>query len=142
MPLEPRDADIPKIPGALRFFQVMAIVTGTFLLLLCTEMIVRYGLGYDLELGGPFGFLHFTPHTQVTAVNVSTGILIVHGWLYVIYLIASFRLWSFMRWSFATLILLALGGIIPVLSFVLEGLFTKRVKSWISTHSLPAKGAN
>ena len=134
MPLEPREQDIPRIPGALRFFQVMAIVTGTFLLLLVAEMIVRYGLGYDLEIGGPFGLITFTPHLQVTALNGSTAILIIHGWLYVIYLVASFRLWSFMRWSFGTLVVLALGGVIPALSFVLEGIFTKRVRGWISSH--------
>ena len=100
MPLEPRELDIPRIPGALRFFQVMAIVTGTFLLLLVAEMIVRYGFGYDVEIGGPFGFITLTPHLQVTAFNVSTAILVIHGWLYVIYLVACFRLWSFMRWSF------------------------------------------
>ncbi len=132
MPLEPRELDIPRIPGALRFFQVMAIVTGTFLLLLVAEMIVRYGLGYDLEIGGPFGFITFTPHLQVTAFNGSTAILIVHGWLYVTYLVASFRLWSFMRWSFMTLVVLALGGIIPALSFVLEGIFTKRVRTYLA----------
>ena len=144
MPLEPRELDIPRIPGALRFYQVLAIVTGTFLLLLVAEMVVRYGLGYDLEIGGPFGLITFTPHLQVTAFNGSTAILIIHGWLYVIYLVASFRLWSFMRWSFMTLVLLALGGIIPVLSFVLEGVFTKRVRSWISSHpqATAKKGAS
>ena len=110
MPLEPRELDIPKIPGALRFYVVMSFITGTFLLLLVAEMILRYGFGLDLEIAGPFGFIHLTPHEQVTAVNGSTAVLIIHGWLYVFYLIACFRLWAFMRWSFLTLIVLALGG--------------------------------
>jgi len=135
MPLEPRELDIPKIPGALRFYIVMSFITGTFLLLLVLEMIVRYGFGYDLEIAGPFGFVHLTPHEQVTAINGSTGILIIHGWLYVIYLIASFRIWAFMRWSFVTLIVLALGGIIPALSFILEAIYAKRVRAWLTAHS-------
>ncbi len=132
MTLQPREADIPKIPGALRFYVVMSFITGTFLLLLVAEMIMRYGFGYDLEIAGPFGFLHLTPHEQVTAINGSTGVLIIHGWLYVVYLIASFRLWAFMRWSFLTLLILASGGIIPALSFVLEGIYAKRVRAFLA----------
>ena len=132
MTLQPREADIPKIPGALRFYVVMSFITGTFLLLLVAEMIMRYGFGLDLEIAGPFGFLHLTPHEQVTAINGSTGVLIIHGWLYVVYLIASFRLWAFMRWSFLTLLILASGGIIPALSFVLEGIYAKRVRAFLA----------
>jgi integral membrane protein len=134
MPLEPRELDIPKIPGALRFYIVMSFITGTFLLLLVAEMILRYGFGVDLEIAGPFGFLHLTPHEQVTAVNGSTAVLIIHGWLYVFYLIACFRLWAFMRWSFLTLIVLALGGVIPALSFFLEAIYAKKVRAWIASH--------
>ena len=145
MPLAPRPQDLPKIPAALKFYQVMAIVTGTFLLLLCLEIVVRYGFGYDLELGGPFGFLAFVPHSQVTALNLSTGVLVVHGWLYVIYLIADFRLWSFMRWPFTRLIVIALGGVIPVLSFILEDIYSKRVTKFLASNpspeGIPAKAA-
>mgnify|MGYP006284874649 CR=1 FL=1 len=133
MALAPRESDIPKLRGALTFYIVMANVTGVFLLLLCIEMIVRYGFGYDLELGGPFGFLAFVPHEQVTAVNLSTGVLIVHGWLFVIYLIADFRIFTLMRWPFMSFIIIALGGIIPVMSFLLEGHYAKKVKAFLAT---------
>jgi integral membrane protein len=132
MPLAPRTQDLPKIPGALRFYQVMAFVTGIFLLLLCLEILVRYGFGYDVEMGGPFGFLALVPHNQVTALNLSTTVLVVHGWLYVIYLISDFRLWSLMRWPFTRFIIIALGGVIPVLSFILEAVYAKRVKAFIA----------
>jgi integral membrane protein len=143
MPLEPRESDIPRIPGALRFYQVMAIITGTFLMLLVVEMIVAYAFGYHLILNDPNGFLYLAPGrvtgfmqfellTPTTGIDLSKYILIVHGWLYVIYLISSFRLWSFMRWSFPKLIVLALGGIIPVLSFILEAVFTKQVRAYLT----------
>ena len=137
MTLAPRTTDIPKIPRALQFYRVMAFVTGTFLLLLCLEIITRYVIGYDLELGGQFGFLALVPHDQVTAVNLSTTVLVIHGWLYVIYLIACFWLWSLMRWPFLRLIVLALGGIIPVLSFILEGIYSRRVRDYLSTAPAP-----
>jgi hypothetical protein len=61
-------------------------------------MVFRYGFGVDIEVGGPFGFVALTPKEAITAVNFSTIILIVHGWLYVGYLYSDFRLWSLVRW--------------------------------------------
>jgi integral membrane protein len=73
------------------------------------------------------------PDGTVSAVNLSTGILIVHGWFYVIYLIACFRLWTFMRWSLPKLLLLATGGVIPFLSFIVEIRLSKQVKSYLAS---------
>ena len=131
MPLEPKLADLPRIRGALKFYQVAAIITGVLLLALCAEMIMKYAFGLELELGGPQGFLAFVPGDSVTAVNLSTGILIVHGWFYVVYLFSDFRLWSLMRWPFARFIVIALGGIIPFLSFFLEARFGREVRAYL-----------
>ena len=120
MPLKPKASDAPRIRLALRFYKVTSIITGTFLLLLCLMMLFRYGFGVDIELGGPFGFLYLNPREQITAINLSTIILIVHGWFYVFYVLADFNLWSPMRWSFLRLGLMFLGGIVPLLSFILE----------------------
>ena len=128
MPLDPKPADISRIPGALRLYQVSSIITGVFLLLLCAEVYAKFVLGYDLEMNGSEGFLAFVPRDTVVAINLSTIILIVHGWFYVLYLFADFRLWSLMRWPLTRFVLIALGGIIPTLSFFLEGPMTRRVK--------------
>ena len=53
MPLAPKLADLPRIRGALRFYQVASVITGVMLLLLCAEMIMKYAFGLELELGGP-----------------------------------------------------------------------------------------
>ena len=44
-----------------------------------------------------------TPSRQgvIGGVNLSVAVLIVHGWMYVVYLMSNFRLWSLMRWPFA-----------------------------------------
>ena len=47
-------------------------------------------------------------------------ILIVHGWLYVLYLGCDFVLWRMLRFSFGRFLFIALGGIIPFLSFYFE----------------------
>ncbi|MGO4104297.1 DUF3817 domain-containing protein [Leifsonia sp. YAF41] len=132
MPLAPKPADIPRIPGALRLYKVASIITGVFLLLLCAEMIAKYALGYELELGGPNGFLAMVPRDTVTAVNLSTGILMAHGWFYVLYLFADFRLWSLMRWPFSRFILIALGGVVPTLSFFVEVRVAREVKAFLA----------
>ena len=122
-----RTADIPRVRTTLAGFKVSAIVTGVFLLLLVVMMICRYGLGADIELGGPEGFLALTPRDLITGVNLSTIILIVHGWLYVVYLAFDFLLWRFTRWSFGRFLFIALGGIVPLLSFFFEF----RVPRWV-----------
>ena len=115
-----RTADIPRVRTTLAGFKVSAIVTGVFLLLLVVMMVCRYGLGADIELAGPEGFLALTPKDLITGVNLSTIILIVHGWLYVVYLGLNFILWRLVRWSFTNFLFISLGGIIPGLSFYLE----------------------
>ncbi|KAA9393650.1 DUF3817 domain-containing protein [Kocuria coralli] len=118
-----------QIRGALWFYMVCAWVSGSFLLLLVAEMITRYGFGYDLIAGGTWAatgeanILGMRDNELMTidgGVNVSTWILIIHGWFYVVYLFSCFRIWLFMRWPFPQLIVMALGGVVPFLSFVVE----------------------
>jgi integral membrane protein len=120
MPLKPKPSDAKRIRLALKLYRVTSIITGSFLLLLCLMMVFRYGFGVDIELGGPFGFLYLNPREAITAINLSTIILVVHGWFYVLYVLADFNLWSPMRWKPERLLLMFLGGIIPLLSFILE----------------------
>ncbi len=166
MPLAPRPVDVPKIPGALKFYKVMSYITGTFLLLLVGEMILKYCIdyrtnsfvlpgaytdpesgdfiffepGYELELFGPQGFLALVPNDTVEAINLSIGILVIHGWLYVIYLFSGFRLWSMMRWPVGKFFMIALGGIVPGLSFVVEHFYKKPVEEFIRNN--PTQGAS
>ena len=63
----------------------------------------------------------FQPVDSVTdGFNLSIAVLIAHGWLYVVYLVAAFRLWSLMRWHGMRLLLIAGGGVVPFLSFIVE----------------------
>ncbi|GAA1521087.1 integral membrane protein [Agromyces terreus] len=140
MPLEPKLADLPRIRGALKLYAVTSVITGVMLLLLCAEMILKYVFHYELFGFGPAGFLSFAPVVETPAglvstgegVNLSTGILIAHGWFYVLYLFGDFRLWSLMRWPFSQFLLIALGGIIPFLSFFLEGRIARQVNAYLA----------
>jgi integral membrane protein len=138
MALAPKPEDFPKIRSSLKLYQVCAYITGIMLLLLCVEMIVKYGMGYQLYAFSNYGVLTFVPITSVvapTGVDVSTGILIAHGWLYVLYLFSDFRLWSLMRWNAVRFVTIALGGVIPFLSFFVEARINRQVKAYLVGHS-------
>lgn len=129
MPLGPRPADVPRLRLVLKMFRVSAIVTGVFLLLLVVMMVARYGFGVDISWSQAYGF-GLTPRELIDeqgGVNVSLVILTTHGWLYVVYMTFNFLLWRFGRWSFGRFLFIALGGIIPLLSFFFEF----RVPRWV-----------
>jgi len=141
MPPAPKLATFPAIRGALKFYQICSVITGTMLLLLCAEMLAKYALGYELFLGGSGGFLWFAPvvegpeglESTGDGINLSLGILVAHGWFYVVYLFACFRVWSLMRWPFWRFLLLASGGIVPLLSFFLEVRVARDVRAYLTT---------
>lgn len=144
----PTPAALPRIRRALSFYRIAAWVTGGFLLLLLVEMILKYSpLHVEIFAGGSGGPLWLAPvipgagcewyslfvpggmgcHIESTGdgVNISTIILIVHGWLYVAYLFSNFNLWSLLRWPFKRFILMALGGVVPLMSFFVEHVMTR-----------------
>jgi len=97
---------IRPIRPVLTRYRVMAYVTGAFLLLLCLEMLLKYVLNGGEPVLGDW-------------------IAIVHGWIYVVYLVTVVDLWSSLRWPFARLVVLVLAGVVPVLSFVAERRVTR-----------------
>jgi hypothetical protein len=142
----------PKNPvlGTLKLYKVASRITGSLLILLLIEVGVRYGLGLDLWLAGPQGLLALVPHSTEpggmpsTGLNLSTGILIIHGWFYVLYLYSDFRVWTLLRWNFSRFILIAAGGVVPLLSFFTEAHFAKVAAAQIAldpTLSAPSAGS-
>lgn len=139
MPFGPQLSDVPRIRKTVSVYKVAAIITGTFLLLLCLMMVFRYGFGVDIELGGKSGFLGLTPKEVLTGINLSTVLLIVHGWLYVLYLACDFILWRLMRWSFGRFLLIALGGVVPLLSFFFERSVPRSIDTELARLEAPAE---
>lgn len=107
--------------NSLRFYRVMSFITGTMLLILTAEMIYKYLLT-PLAGGSPSQALQFG------SFNLAAAIAICHGWCYVVYLISCFWLNHQMRWRLGRFILLALAGVVPVMSFVLERFIRKQVQ--------------
>ena len=92
------EARVAKERGALGRYRVMAYVPGTMLLFLCLEMVLKYGFHHDAT--------HWVPR--------------LHGFVYIVYLVTVWDLWSRMRWSWGRLVTMVLAGVVPVMSFVLE----------------------
>ena len=129
----PLPSQIPQIRKVLKFYRVSSYITGVFLLLLMITWGIRRlpFLGFDLWLLGPNGFLTLESYgvegegLPTTGLNLTVWILIIHGWLYVVYLIADFRVWTLMRWPVTRFLFIALGGIVPFLSFYTEAKFAR-----------------
>ncbi len=96
-----------KIASALLRYRVLAYVTGIWLLVLTGEMVAKYVFKVE---------------------NVPSWIAVVHGWVYLIYLILTVDLAIKVRWPALRTIGTLLAGTIPFLSFLVEHRRTTQVK--------------
>ena len=136
----PAASQIEQVKKVLNLFTASSYITGSFLLLLMITWGIRRlpFLGFDLWLFGPNGFITFEQYgiegegLPDVGVNLTVAILIVHGWLYVLYLFADFRLWTLMRWSFFRFLIIAAGGVVPLLSFFTESYYAKLARKQLS----------
>ena len=115
--------------GALIRYRVMAYLVGCLLIVLvCVGVPLKYLADND---------------TVVTWTGIP------HGWLYMILIITAFDLGRRARWGWGRLILIALAGTVPFLSFVAEHYATKDVRAKLSVYpefadqsSLPVEAAS
>lgn len=123
-----------SVVKTLGLYRIAANVTGYFLLLITVLYVIRLSTSTDLWLAGPHGLFSFEHFTEIdghksgfpeTGLNLTSMILIVHGWIYVFYLYTDFRLWSLLQWSLGRFLLIATGGVVPFLSFFAERHFQK-----------------
>ena len=90
--------DVEAARKALGFFKVMAFVVGVGLLVLVLEMVLRYG--FDNHA------LDWWPQP--------------HGFIYIVYLVATANLGFKVGWSLGRMVLVMLAGVVPFLSFWAE----------------------
>ncbi|GAA3697684.1 hypothetical protein GCM10022377_08240 [Zhihengliuella alba] len=134
-----------QIRNAAGWFKIAAYITGVFLLLLVVEMTAKYGFGVELVAGGTladgsshaFGFVPVDSYAG--GFNVTLAIQIAHGWMYVLYLLCDFRLWMLMRWKFTRFLFIALGGVVPFLSFIVEKRVHRSVEEEVATNPQAVK---
>lgn len=107
--------------NALLRYRVMAYLVGTLLVVLtCVGLPLKYGYGDD---------------------TVVLWTAIPHGWLYMILLLTAFDLGRRARWSWGRLLLIALAGTVPFLSFVAERSATRNVRAKLNREQAAASAA-
>jgi integral membrane protein len=113
-------ADVKTLDGALARYRVMAAVVGCGLLVL-------------VFVGMPLQFAARRP--EVVAV---VGPL--HGFLYIVYLVAALDLARRARFSFAEMLAMVGAGLLPFLAFIIERRITRRVRTEVlPTWTLPSR---
>ncbi|WP_234988112.1 DUF3817 domain-containing protein [Demequina sp. NBRC 110056] len=99
--------------GALLRYRVMAIITGTLLILVFVGMLRYVGVFEATE-----------------TIELWLGILAqVHGFVYIVYVVTVLQLWLQARWGYGRLATMFLGGIVPLLSFFIEHRVTREVRA-------------
>jgi integral membrane protein len=111
--------DPRKVRSALLRYQVFAWATG-FGLVVLTYALLRYPAEwlFDAEIPG--------------AEATSRVLGPIHGTLYIILLITTFDLGSRVRWPWSRMVLTALAGTIPFLSFYAERKNARAVRSQLA----------
>lgn len=91
-------------------YRIAAYATGVMLLVLTVSMVLRYGFADErLVWSGP-----------------------VHGFLYLGYLVCTVLLGTSVRWRLGRMVLVALAGTIPLMSFVAERSVTREVRAGLA----------
>jgi integral membrane protein len=102
-------------------YRIMAYVVGTLLVILVC-------------VGLPLKYLSGNP-------TVVTWTAIPHGYLYMILLITVVDLGLRAKWSWKRMILIALAGTVPFLSFVAERSATKNIRAKLAQAEAPTPAA-
>ncbi|MHB8294366.1 MAG: DUF3817 domain-containing protein [Acidimicrobiales bacterium] len=102
----------PDAHAALRRYRVIAYIVGTLLLIL-----TLIGIPLQLAAGQP---------------EVVSLVGPIHGFAYIIYLAAGYDLARRGTWTKGQMAAVALAGLVPFLTFVVEHLTTKRVREELS----------
>ena len=102
--------DVDGTRSRLTFFKVMAFIVGVGLLVLVIEMVLSYG--FDMK--GEENPLHWWPQP--------------HGFIYLVYLVATALLGFKVGWSLTKMVLVMLAGCVPFLSFWVERRIAREVE--------------
>ena len=109
-----RIEDAEGVRPRLTFFKVMAFIVGIGLLVLVAEMVLSYG--FDMK--GDENPLHWWPQP--------------HGFIYMVYLVATALLGFKVGWSLTRMVLVMLAGCVPFLSFWVERRVAREVEAGLA----------
>ena len=109
-----RAEDVDGIRPRLTFFKVMAFIVGIGLLVLVAEIVISYGFGRK----GDQNPLSWWPQP--------------HGFIYMVYLVATALLGFKVGWTLPKIVLVMLAGCVPFLSFWVERRVAREVEAGLA----------
>ncbi len=97
-------------------YRALAFVVGVLLLALAVGMVLKYALteGTDLQSFGD---------------SLTGTVALIHGWIFIVYVVVAFVLSRRADWSLTFLALMLLAGLVPVLIFVVERTVVTRLRA-------------
>jgi integral membrane protein len=113
-PAQAQAPDVDGIRPRLTFFKVMAFIVGIGLLVLVAEMVLSYG--FDKK--GDQNPLAWWPQP--------------HGFVYMVYLVATALLGFRVNWPLTKIVLVMLAGCVPFLSFWVEHRVSREVEAGLA----------
>jgi integral membrane protein len=105
---------------ALTRYRLLAYATGVLLLLLTLHVILKYGFDSN---------------------GLGVWVPIAHGWLYLVYVVFAIDLWQRSRLPLGRMVLVALAGTVPAMSFVAERWVTARMRPIIEAQQAAERAA-
>ena len=117
--------------AALTRYRVMAYATGVLLLLLTLHVVLQLAQSGGQDVFEAEGLSAWIP-------GAGTVIPIAHGYLYLAYVVTAVDLWFRTRLPFGPMVLVALAGTVPAMSFVAERWVRARVRPMREREREPA----
>jgi len=97
--------------NAWGFYKCMAFIVGTALVSATIALVIRH-----------------TTSPQIASASWYALLWMAHGYLYMVYLVATFNLSVKRNWNLRKMLLVMLAGTIPFMSFVAEARLAKEVQ--------------
>lgn len=96
-------------------YRVLAMVVGVLLLVGTAGSLMKYLL---------------TEGTTLQRLGDDLGIIwMLHGWVYIVYLVVAFLLTQRLRWSIPSFLLMLIAGLVPGLIFWVEHRAVRRMRA-------------
>ncbi len=112
--------------AALTRYRALAYATGVFLLLLTLHLLLKWQQSSSAGIA------------YADAGGIGRWVPLVHGWLYLAYVIVAVDLWFRARLPIGRTVLVVLAGTVPLMSFVAERWVTGRVRPMVEARE-PAR---
>jgi len=103
------DAQVKKFFGnAWTFYKYMAFIVGAALVSATIALVLRH-----------------TTNPELASATWYAKLWMAHGYLYMVYLIATFNLSTKRNWKLTKMLLVMLAGTVPLMSFIAEARLAK-----------------